>query len=272
MPVPVDEQQVRDFAHGLAEVLVIEEKNPTLELLVKSAMYDSDERPRVVGRHDESGALLVPGHRDARRRPPARAAAAPPGGAPRRRPPAPAARSRREPSQIPLTVNRTPFYCSGCPHNVSTRVPEGTLVGGGIGCHAMVALMEPERVGDIAGLTAMGNEGAQWIGMAPFVDRRPPRAEPRRRHVLPLRLTGRPRRRRGRRRHHLQAALQRHGGDDRRPGPAGSDDRARGGAVAAARGRQPDRRHVRPARQVGRRRLRRRARRRAGSRSATGRG
>ena len=44
-------------------------------------------------------------------------------------------------------------------------------MGGGIGCHAMVALMEPERVGDIAGLTAMGNEGAQWIGMAPFVER-----------------------------------------------------------------------------------------------------
>ena len=50
-------------------------------------------------------------------------------------------------------------------------MPEGTLVGGGIGCHAMIALMEPERVGDIAGLTAMGNEGAQWIGMAPFVER-----------------------------------------------------------------------------------------------------
>ncbi len=49
--------------------------------------------------------------------------------------------------------------------------PAGSLVGGGIGCHAMVALMEPERVGDVAGLTAMGNEGAQWIGMAPFVDR-----------------------------------------------------------------------------------------------------
>ena len=77
----------------------------------------------------------------------------------------------RQASLIPLTVNRTPFYCSGCPHNLSTRVPDGTLVGGGIGCHAMVALMEPERVGDIVGLTAMGNEGAQWIGMAPFVER-----------------------------------------------------------------------------------------------------
>ncbi len=170
MPVPVDEQQVRDFAHGLAEVLVIEEKNPTLELLVKSAMYDSDERPRVVGRHDESGALLVPGTgmldadrllEPLRRRLAARL------GDDRLRP----LPVRREPSKIALTVNRTPFYCSGCPHNVSTRVPEGTLVGGGIGCHAMVALMEPERVGDIAGLTAMGNEGAQWIGMAPFLDR-----------------------------------------------------------------------------------------------------
>ena len=61
MPVPVDEQQVRDFAHGLAEVLVIEEKNPTLELLVKSAMYDSTERPSVVGRRDDRGEPLIPG-------------------------------------------------------------------------------------------------------------------------------------------------------------------------------------------------------------------
>jgi indolepyruvate ferredoxin oxidoreductase len=170
MPVPVDEQQVRDFAHGLAEVLVIEEKNPTLELLVKSAMYDSDERPRVVGRHDERGRPLVPGTGmlDADRLlEPLRARLAQRIGDERLRP----LPTKAEPSRIPLTVNRTPFYCSGCPHNISTRVPEGTLVGGGIGCHAMVALMEPERVGDIAGLTAMGNEGAQWIGMAPFVER-----------------------------------------------------------------------------------------------------
>jgi indolepyruvate ferredoxin oxidoreductase len=70
-----------------------------------------------------------------------------------------------------LTVNRTPFYCSGCPHNASTRAEPGTLVGGGIGCHAMVAMMEPERVGDIVGLTQMGGEGAQWIGISPFVER-----------------------------------------------------------------------------------------------------
>jgi indolepyruvate ferredoxin oxidoreductase len=137
---------------------------------VKSAMYDSAERPRVVGRHDERGELLVPGTglldadrllEPLHRRLSVRL------GADRLRP----LPARREASRIPLVVNRTPFYCSGCPHNLSTRNPEGTLVGGGIGCHAMVALMDAERVGDIAGLTAMGNEGAQWIGMAPFVDR-----------------------------------------------------------------------------------------------------
>ena len=170
MPVPVDEEQVREFAQGLAEVLVIEEKNPTLELLVKSALYDAAERPRVVGRTDERGGSLVPGTGmlDADRLlEPLRSRLAARLGDDRLWP----LPVKREPSRIPLTVNRTPFYCSGCPHNISTRVPEGTLVGGGIGCHAMVALMEPERVGDIAGLTAMGNEGAQWIGMAPFVER-----------------------------------------------------------------------------------------------------
>ncbi|MEY4338572.1 MAG: hypothetical protein RLZ14_422, partial [Actinomycetota bacterium] len=71
---------------------------------------------------------------------------------------------------IPLSVNRSPYFCSGCPHNTSTHVPDGALIGGGIGCHSMVMLMEPERVGNIVGLTSMGNEGAQWFGMAPFVD------------------------------------------------------------------------------------------------------
>jgi indolepyruvate ferredoxin oxidoreductase len=71
---------------------------------------------------------------------------------------------------IPLAVNRAPYFCSGCPHSTSTKVPEGALIGAGIGCHSMVLMMEPERVGNIVGLTAMGNEGAQWFGMAPFVD------------------------------------------------------------------------------------------------------
>ena len=65
----------------------------------------------------------------------------------------------------PLTLSRQPFFCSGCPHNTSTHVPDGSMAGAGIGCHGM-ALMMPER--RTAGVTHMGGEGAQWVGMAPF--------------------------------------------------------------------------------------------------------
>ena len=65
-----------------------------------------------------------------------------------------------------------PYFCSGCPHNSSTKVAPGTLVGGGIGCHAMVAFMPEEQVGEVIGLCQMGGEGAQWMGIAPFVTQR----------------------------------------------------------------------------------------------------
>ena len=94
--------------------------------------------------------------------------------------------------------------------------------------------MEPERVGDIVGLTAHGQRGRPVDRHGAVRRARPPRAEPRRRHVLPLRLAGHPGRGRRRRRHHVQAALQRHRRDDRRAGPAGPDRRARDRAVAAA--------------------------------------
>ncbi len=171
MPVPLDPAQAREFADGLDEVVVVEEKNPTLEGLLKSSLYDGAHHPRVVGRRDEHGDLLLPGHgtldvdtllAPLHARLSARIAA-------RLRPLDEVVRPQR--TRIPLTVNRAPFYCSGCPHNRSTRAEPDTLVGGGIGCHAMVAMMDPERVGDIVGLTCMGGEGAQWIGMAPFVGR-----------------------------------------------------------------------------------------------------
>ncbi len=169
MPVPFDDEIVRRFASGLDEIVVIEEKNPTLEWLVRNTLYGGPDQPLVVGKADEVGEPLLRawGQLDAdaiapglRRRLERRLAdrLAPP--------PAPV----RERSLIPLSVNRTPFFCSGCPHNHGTKVPEGAVMASGTGCHGMTLLMEPERVGEGIGLTAMGNEGAHWIGMAPFVD------------------------------------------------------------------------------------------------------
>ena len=167
LPIPHDPSVVRQFATGLSEIVVVEEKNPTLEWMIKDELYSLNDRPIVTGKLNPDGTTLLPrtGTLDAdtiaprlRKRLGQRLA--------ERMTPEPAA--RRE--MIPLTINRTPYFCSGCPHNTSTKVPEGALIGGGIGCHSMVMLMEPERVGHIVGLTAMGNEGAQWIGMSPFVD------------------------------------------------------------------------------------------------------
>ena len=171
MPVPFHRGLVRRFARGLREVLVVEEKNPTLEWLIKDALYSVADRPDVLGKTDERGEALMPSHgrmdADAivaglRSRLAARLG--------HRLPPIEQVRLRQPRSLIPLSVSRTPFFCSGCPHNWGTKVPDGTLVGAGTGCHGMSLLMDPERVGETIGITAMGNEGAHWIGMAPFVD------------------------------------------------------------------------------------------------------
>ena len=168
MPIPFDPAGVRAFARGLEELFVIEEKQPNIETLVKDALYSLAERPRVVGKRDERDEPLVPGYgaldADAITGPLRQRLGARLGH--RLAPPEPPRRER-----IPLAVQRAPFYCSGCPHNRSTEVPDGSLVGAGIGCHTMALFMDPERVGSIAGLTPMGNEGTQWIGMEPFLER-----------------------------------------------------------------------------------------------------
>ena len=166
MPVPFDADLIRRFASGLTEILVIEEKNPTLEWLIKDALYDAADRPKIFGKHHADGSELMPSHGllDADRiiaglrqhlsvRLEDRLAPLP---------------TRR--TSLPLAVNRTPFFCSGCPHNWGTKVPDGALVGAGTGCHGMSLLMPEELVGESFGITAMGNEGAHWIGMEPFVE------------------------------------------------------------------------------------------------------
>jgi indolepyruvate ferredoxin oxidoreductase len=72
----------------------------------------------------------------------------------------------------PPPLARAPYFCSDCPHNSSTQADADELVGAGIGCHVMLVTQDDERAGSVLGLTQMGGEGAQLIGMAPFTERR----------------------------------------------------------------------------------------------------
>ena len=168
MPWPLEETVVREFADGLEEILVVEEKRSFLEAAIRDVLYGGPAQPAVTGKRDADGSELVPayGELDAdvitgplRRRMTARGV---PAAA------APAAADVR--TTLPL-VSRVPYFCSGCPHNSSTKPLPGTLVGGGIGCHALVLLMDESQAGTVTGLSQMGGEGMQWIGMAPFLDR-----------------------------------------------------------------------------------------------------
>lgn len=183
---PLEPQCVVEFAQGLDEILVVEEKRQVLEYQIKEHLYNepASARPRVVGKYDETGewvkvphdgillspngeltpaviasviasrlakvlgeaalpasvlAWLTPCHHHG-----AQAAAAAPGTAP-----------------LP---QRVPYFCAGCPHNTSTKVPEGSQASAGIGCHYMVQWMDRRT----ATLTQMGGEGVSWIGHAPF--------------------------------------------------------------------------------------------------------
>ncbi|MCE2532158.1 MAG: indolepyruvate ferredoxin oxidoreductase family protein [Acidimicrobiia bacterium] len=169
LPYPIDPAFVRNFAEGLAEVIVLEEKDPYLELFVKDALYPLADRPAVVGKRDDRGEPFLARHAgldaDTLARPLHERLSRHLSGDRLGLPPAP----RRQ--SLPVSARRTPYFCSGCPHNSSTRVPEDTLVGVGIGCHGMVSLMDPERVGQWSSVCSMGAEGATWVGMAPFTER-----------------------------------------------------------------------------------------------------
>ena len=164
---PLEPGIVAEFASGLDEIVVIEDKRAFLEDAVKSALYGLPGAPPVYGKRTRDGSPLFAavGELDSDSVADALARHLEHAGIPvTRRPP-------RERIALPL-VQRVPYFCSGCPHNSSTKVAPGTLVGGGIGCHAMVAFMHAERVGEVIGLCQMGGEGAQWMGIAPFVTQR----------------------------------------------------------------------------------------------------
>ena len=169
MPFPLDPETVKEFAHGLDEILVIEEKRSFLELFLKETLYNVSERPRILGKHDEAGQPLVAAYGEldadsvtdilAKRLPPHVSAE-------RLAPRLGVLGYVREQSELPLETQRLFHFCSGCPHNRSTTVPEGSVAGAGIGCHAMAMMMDRSTVG----ITHMGGEGIQWVGMAPFTD------------------------------------------------------------------------------------------------------
>ncbi|MGD0066437.1 MAG: indolepyruvate ferredoxin oxidoreductase family protein, partial [Streptosporangiaceae bacterium] len=168
---PLIPAEIEEFADGLAEIIVVEEKRPFIESAVRDILYGMKNAPVVTGKTDPRGAKLFAAHGELDADQIAAGLASRLGTMPDFTTVADwrARQARHRPvTQLPL-VSRTPYFCSGCPHNSSTKVPPGSLVGGGIGCHALVLMMEPEAVGDVVGLTQMGGEGAQWIGMAPFM-------------------------------------------------------------------------------------------------------
>ncbi|MFI7632963.1 indolepyruvate ferredoxin oxidoreductase family protein [Nonomuraea sp. NPDC049400] len=159
MPFPLAYDDLAAMTSDLDKVLVVEDKVPFLEGHLKQALYGGERAPAVVGRELLTARSTL-GADDV-----AKAIATCLGKEPAPRP------RKRNRVMLPLVAARTPYFCSGCPHNTSTRTAEGTLVGVGIGCHAMIALDGHGR-GTQVGITQMGGEGAQWIGLAPFTSDR----------------------------------------------------------------------------------------------------
>jgi indolepyruvate ferredoxin oxidoreductase len=175
MPWPLEADSVRHFAEGLEEILVVEEKRQIIEYQLKEMLYNwrEDVRPRVVGKYDESGEWPVPLHRwllppTAELTPAIVARAI-------------AQRISRfhESERITAHLNflsenarvlsrprvallRTPYFCPGCPHNQSTKVPEGSCALGGVGCHLMAVAMGRNTLT----ISHMGGEGAAWLGVS----------------------------------------------------------------------------------------------------------
>ena len=170
---PVEPDIVREFARGLDEIIVIEDKRPFLELFVKDILYAEPDRPRVVGKTDETGAQLLPSHGELSADAIARALLARLGSCAHNAVALARGQMLAAPKRAPVALGttRTPYFCSGCPHNTGLKLPDGAIVGAGIGCHIMALWMGPGH-GVVKGYTQMGGEGAQWVGLAPFTDTR----------------------------------------------------------------------------------------------------
>ena len=182
MPWPLEPDSIREFADGLEEILVVEEKRQIVEYQLKEHLYNwrEDVRPRVIGKFDEEGEWvhprgrwLLPATADFSVAQVARVIAKRIG----RFHTSDMIRMRLailDAKDVVLqkavnTPPRPPWYCSGCPHNTSTKVPEGSLALAGIGCHVMATAIYPEHNKTT---THMGGEGAPWLGQAWFSKRK----------------------------------------------------------------------------------------------------
>jgi indolepyruvate ferredoxin oxidoreductase len=170
-PWPLSQRELKEFADGLDLIIVVEEKRSLIEVQVREELYGTVNQPVCIGKKDERGEWLFPvkgaldpnevaitiGERLLNYAPNEAIAAHV---------------SRLKEAQRGLAAGadiavRTPYFCSGCPHNTSTRVPEGMRAYAGIGCHFMAQWMDRSTLG----YTQMGGEGANWIGEAPFSTR-----------------------------------------------------------------------------------------------------
>src|SRR5262252_7056385 len=170
-PWPIGRQDLMDFAAGLDLIIVVEEKRSLIEVQVREELYGTANQPVCIGKKDEKGNWLFP------------------------------VKGALDPNDIAICIGdrllgyvrnddlaarvvrlkeaqrilvetqdvavRLPYFCSGCPHNSSTVVPEGSRAYAGIGCHYMAQWMDRSTLG----FTQMGGEGANWIGEAPFSKR-----------------------------------------------------------------------------------------------------
>ncbi len=164
---PIEPTRMREFARGLNEVLVIEEKGPVVEEQLRSMFYNAPERPVIVGKTDANGAPLVSALGELR---PSRLIALVADWLAAHYPDLDRRHLVRDFTLPELlsnesdSVKRLPYFCAGCPHNTSTRVPEGSHAQAGIGCHFMASWMDR----DTEGLIQMGGEGVDWVSHAMF--------------------------------------------------------------------------------------------------------
>jgi indolepyruvate ferredoxin oxidoreductase len=168
---PLSQRELKEFAQGLDLIIVVEEKRSLLEVQVREELYGTVNQPLCIGKKDEAGNWLFP------------------------------VKGALDPNEVAICIGerllkyhrndeiiarlarlkefqriaaetrdvaqRVPYFCSGCPHNSSTVVPEGMRAYAGIGCHYMAQWMDRSTLG----FTHMGGEGANWVGEAPFSNR-----------------------------------------------------------------------------------------------------